>query len=136
MSNHFQDRGRGGLSGRIRSFGYAFEGWGYLLRTQQNAWIHAGISMLVVATALYLKLDRRDWAVLILTIMAVWMAEFVNTAIEAVVDMVSPEFHPLAKAAKDVAAAAVLVGAVGSVLIGLLILGPPLYHQLAGIFSP
>jgi diacylglycerol kinase len=70
--------------------------------------------------------------VLILTIMAVWMAEFMNTALEAVVDMTMPDPHPLAKVAKDVAAAGVLVGACGAVLVGLLILGPPLWARLFG----
>jgi diacylglycerol kinase len=62
--------------------------------------------------------------------MTVWIAEFMNTALEALVDMSTEEFHPLAKIAKDVAAAAVLVGAVGAVLVGLLILGPPLFQKL------
>jgi diacylglycerol kinase len=64
--------------------------------------------------------------------MAVWMAEFMNTALEAVVDMAMPGLHPLAKVAKDIAAAAVLVGAIGAVLIGLLILGPPLWARFFG----
>ncbi len=64
--------------------------------------------------------------------MAVWMAEFFNTALEAVVDIASPEYHPLAKIAKDVAAAAVLVGAFCAVIIGLLIMGPPLWGRLFG----
>lgn len=117
---------------RINSFRYAFAGWYYVLRTQRNAWIHAVISTAVVALALWLELPRRDWAILILTMMTVWMAEFMNTALEAVVDMTMPQRHPLAKVAKDVAAAAVLVGACGAVLIGLLILGPPLWERLAG----
>ena len=118
------------INSRIRSFGYAFVGWGYLLRTQHNAWIHGVFSVAVLALAWFLQLSRQDLAILILTLMAVWMAEFLNTALETVVDLVSPEFHPLAKVAKDVAAAAVLVGAIGSVLIGLLILGPPLWAWL------
>jgi diacylglycerol kinase len=113
---------------RLKSFQYAFEGWHYVLRTQPNAWIHAVFSLLVIALALLLRLPPRDWAVLILTILVVWMAEFINTALEAVVDMAMPELHPLAKAAKDVAAAAVLLGAIAAVLIGLLILGPPLWE--------
>ena len=117
---------------RAKSFQYAFEGWWFVLRTQHNAWIHAVVSVCVFALALWLSLSRTDWAILILAMMAVWMAEFLNTALEAIVDMTSPEFHPLAKTAKDVAAAAVLVGAFGSVLIGLLILGPPLMAKLAG----
>ena len=117
---------------RAKSFQYAFEGWWYVLRTQHNAWIHAVISICVFAVGLWLGLSRTDWAILILAIMAVWMAEFMNTALEAIVDMTSPDFHPLAKVAKDVAAASVLVGACGAVLIGLLIMGPPLWERLFG----
>ena len=118
------------LYNRAKSFQYAFEGWWYVLRTQHNAWIHAVITLAVAGVGLWLKLPLRDWAVLILAFMAVWMAEFMNTAIEAVVDMTMPDVHPLAKIAKDVAAAAVLVGALGAVLIGLLLLGPPLWARL------
>jgi diacylglycerol kinase len=117
---------------RIHSFRYAFEGWWYVLSTQQNAWIHAVVSIAVFVLALWLHVSRTEWAVLILTIMVVWMAEFMNTALEAVVDMTMPDPHPLAKVAKDVAAAAVLVGACGAVLIGLLVLGPPLWGQFFG----
>jgi diacylglycerol kinase len=117
---------------RAKSFQYAFEGWQYVLRTQHNAWIHAVISIVVFGLAFWLGLSPQDWAILVLTIMAVWMAEFMNTAIEAVVDMNMPEIHPLAKVAKDVAAAAVLVGAIGAVIIGLLILGPPLWERIFG----
>ena len=100
-----------------------------MLSTQHNAWIHAAISVAVVALGLWLRLPLRDWAVIVLAMMAVWMAEFMNTAIEAVVDMTMPDIHPLAKVAKDVAAAAVLVGALGAVLIGLMLLGPPLWQR-------
>ncbi len=117
---------------RAKSFQYAFEGWWYVLRTQHNAWIHAVFSLSVFVVAFWLRLSTQEWAILILTIMAVWMAEFMNTAIEAVVDMTMPEVHPLAKVAKDVSAAAVLVGALGAVIIGLLILGPPLWERLLG----
>lgn len=123
---------RSELYNRAKSFQYAFEGWWFVLRTQHNAWIHALITVLVVGLGLWLGLPWRDWAVLILAFMAVWMAEFMNTAIEAVVDMVMPDVHPLAKVAKDVAAAAVLVGAIGAILIGLLLLGPPLWQRLFG----
>ena len=120
------------LYDRAKSFRYAFEGWWFVLRTQHNAWIHAVVTLAVAALAWWLRLPLRDWAVLILTILAVWMAEFMNTAIEAVVDMTMPDTHPLAKVAKDVAAAAVLVGALGAVLIGALLLGPPLWERLFG----
>ncbi len=114
---------------RAKSFQYAFAGWWYVIRTQHNAWIHAVLTVMAAGIALWLRIPRVEWAILILTFMAVWMAEFMNTALEAVVDMTSPEFHPLAKVAKDVAAAAVLLGAIGAVLIGLLILGPPLWQK-------
>ncbi|MBX3057255.1 MAG: diacylglycerol kinase family protein [Anaerolineae bacterium] len=123
---------RSPLYRRVKSFHYAFAGWWHVLRTQPNAWIHAIVTVIVVLLGLWLRLSRTDWAILILTFTAVWMAEFINTAIEAVVDLVSPMPHPLAKTAKDVAAAAVLVGACGAVLIGLLILGPPLWARLFG----
>lgn len=120
------------LHSRILSFKYAFEGWWYVLRTQRNAWIHAVVSIAVFVVSFWLDISRQDWAIIILTVMVVWMAEFVNTALEAVVDMTMPNAHPLAKVAKDVAAAAVLVGACGAVLVGLLILGPPLWERLFG----
>ena len=117
---------------RFVSFGHAFRGWWYVLRTQHNAWIHALITVAVVLLGWWLRLPARDWAILVLTILIVWMAEFMNTALEAVVDMATPNPHPLAKVVKDVAAATVLVGAVGAVLIGLLLLGPPLWQRLLG----
>jgi diacylglycerol kinase (ATP) len=120
---------------RIRSFGYAFEGAWYALRTQRNTWIHGLATILVFGLAWWLGVGRLEWAILVLTAMGIWMGEFFNTAIEAVVDLVSPEYHPLAKVAKDVAAAAVLVGAFGAVLIGLLILGPPLWEKLLPLWG-
>ena len=94
---------------RIHSFRYAFQGWGYVLRTQRNAWIHSAIATAVFFVGLWLQLPARDWAVIILTAAFVFSAEFINTAIEAVVDLATAEHHPLAKIGKDVGAAAVLV---------------------------
>ena len=125
-----REKSRGELYSRAKSFQYAFEGWWYVLRTQHNAWIHAVISVSVFALGFWLGLPAGDWAVLILAMIVVWMAEFMNTALEALVDMTAPEFHRLAKVAKDVAAAAVLVGAVGAAIVGLLILGPPLWQRI------
>ncbi|MFZ5821396.1 MAG: diacylglycerol kinase family protein [Chloroflexota bacterium] len=118
------------LQSRIRSFRHAFHGWGYVLQTQQNAWIHAVVATAVFAVGLWLGLPARDWAVLVLTIAMVFTAEFVNTAIEAVVDLASPARHPLAKVGKDVGAAAVLIAALAAIGVGLLILGPPLWQKL------
>jgi diacylglycerol kinase len=119
------------IQSRVASFGYAFHGCWYMLRTQKNAWIHAFASLCVVVLGLWLALPARDWAVLILTMALVWSAEFINTSIEAVVDLASPAHHPLAKVGKDVGAAAVLIAAIAAVLVGLLILGPPLWAQIA-----
>ncbi len=115
---------------RLRSFVYAFHGWAYVMRTQQNAWVHAMVATLVFIVGLWVGLPPRDWAVIILTITMVFAAEFINTAIEAVVDLATSEKHPLAKVGKDVGAAAVLIAALAAVLIGLLILGPPLYAKV------
>ena len=123
------------FSSRAASFGNAFHGWHYVLRTQANAWIHSTIAAAVFILGLWLHLPARDWATLILTTAVVFVAEFLNTAIETVVDLASPDHHPLAKIAKDVGAAAVLVAALAAILIGLLILGPPLWAKLTSLFS-
>lgn len=125
---------KGFLHSRWRSIRYALAGWAYVLRTQRNAWIHAVISGAVILVALLLRLPPRDWAVLLLTIAVVWSAEFLNTALETVVDLASPDLHPLAKIGKDVGAAAVLIAALAAVLIGLLILGPPLFEVVRLLF--
>ena len=119
-------------SSRLASFRHAFAGWWYVLRTQRNAWIHTLVSSAVFIVGLWLQLDRRDWAIILLAMVAVWMGEFINTALEAVVDIASPEHHPLAKVGKDVGAAAVLIAAIAAVLIGLLILGLPLWEKING----
>ncbi len=119
---------------RGRAFRYAFSGWWFVIRTQRNAWIHAIVSLFVIALGLWLKLPGRDWAVIIISIAMVWTAEFINTALEAVVDLASPGQHRLAQVGKDVGAAAVLIAALSSVLIGLLILGPPLWTRLQALW--
>ncbi|MGD2058801.1 MAG: diacylglycerol kinase family protein [Anaerolineales bacterium] len=115
---------------RIQSFKHAFSGWWYVLRTQRNAWIHFLATLLVVFLGLMIQIHAVEWAVLALAIGLVWTAEFVNTALEAVVDLTSPEIHPLARVGKDVGAAAVLISALLAVVVGLLILGPPLWSAL------
>ena len=120
---------------RYQSFGHAFRGWWYVMRTQRNAWIHVVAATIVFVIALWLNVPPHGWALLILTIAMVFTAEFINTAIEAVVDLASPEKHPLAKVGKDVGAAAVLISAIAAILIGLLILGPPLWEKLLSIFK-
>jgi diacylglycerol kinase (ATP) len=117
---------------RAASFRHAFSGMWRVLRTQPNARIHSIATICVVALGAWLGLSRVEWAILALTIGLVWTAEFINTALEAVVDLASPGFHPLARVGKDVSAAAVLVAALAAVVVGLLILGPPLWARLFG----
>ncbi len=121
------------LISRYYSFIHAFHGWWYVLRTQRNAWIHAVIATVIFIMSAWLRISREGWAIIILTIAMVFAAEFINTAIEAVVDLATSEHHPLAKVGKDVGAAAVLISAGAAVLIGLLILGPPLYAKIISI---
>ena len=123
------------LSSRFASFRHAFSGFGYVLRTQKNAWIHTIILVLVFILAVWLRLPARDWALILLTGAMVFTTEIINTAIEVVVDLASPSQHPLARAAKDAGAAAVLITAIAAVLIGLLVIGPPLWVQLADLIT-
>lgn len=116
--------------GRWRSFGYALAGIAYVWRTQPNFWIHTVMAVFVTILGLVLRLSRYEWAILLLAMIIVFSAELMNSAIEAIVDKASPEHHPLAKAAKDCAAGAVFVAAIGAVLIGILILAPPLLSRL------
>ena len=123
------------LTSRIAAFGHAFRGWWYVLKTQHNAWIHSLFATVVVLVGLWVGLKPLDWAVIVLTIAMVFTAEFINTAIEAVVDLASPVHHPLAKVGKDVGAGAVLVAALAGIVIGLLIIGPPLWARILTLFS-
>jgi len=115
---------------RVRSLGYALAGWLYMLRRQKNTRIQAVASIAVLVLAAWLEISFTSWAILILAITIVWMAEFMNAAVEASINLTTTEIHPMAKVGKDVASAAVLLGVVASVLIGLLLLGPPLVEKL------
>ena len=123
------------IDARIRAFGHAFRGWWHVLKTQHNAWIHSVVATVIIILCLWLRLSLRDWAVIVLTIAMVFTAEFINTAIEAVVDLASPVHHPLAKVGKDVGAGAVLIAALAAALVGLLILGPPLWARLVALIA-
>lgn len=120
---------------RPASFVHAFDGWGYMMRTTPNAWIHLAATVAILIVGLWLRLSFLSWAVLALAVGLVWVAEFVNTAVEFTVDLASPEIHPFAKIAKDVAAAGVLTAAGVAVLVGLLVLGPPLLAWLLSVLG-
>jgi diacylglycerol kinase len=115
---------------RLQSIRFALEGWWYVISTQRNTWIHSVASIAVIAIGFWLKLSFQEWAVIILAIALVWVVEIINTSLEVLIDLISPQHSELAKISKDVSAAAVLISAVSSVIIGLLILGPPLYSKL------
>jgi diacylglycerol kinase len=120
---------------RVLSFRYAFSGWWYVIRTQRNAWIHAVFSLVVILMCLWLGLTNLEWALIIGAIAMVWTAEFVNTALEAMVDLASPSRNHLARVSKDVGAAAVLIASLASALIGLLVMGPPLLARLSALLG-
>ncbi|HEY1014459.1 MAG TPA: diacylglycerol kinase family protein [Herpetosiphonaceae bacterium] len=110
----------------IRSFGYAFVGLGTLVRTQRNARVHVLAVAVVLVAGWQLRLERGEWLAVAVVCALVLALEAVNTAIEAVVDLVSPAPHPLAKRAKDVAAAAVLIAAMGALAVAALLVVPRL----------
>lgn len=118
------------LRARARSFRYAGAGLRALLVTQHNAWIHAVVTLAVCGMGLALRIDAGEWRWLVIAIVIVWSAEAFNTALESLADAAKPEQHPLVQRAKDTAAAAVLITAIGAALIGLLVLGPPLLAAL------
>ncbi|NLF39785.1 diacylglycerol kinase family protein [bacterium] len=114
------------LPQRIRVFAYALNGILVMLRSQRNAWIHALATLIVCSAGWALDVTRPEWCLLILCIMSVWTAEALNTALEFLADATSPEYHPLVGRAKDVAAGAVLITAIGSAVIGALVFAPRL----------
>jgi diacylglycerol kinase len=116
----------------VDSFRHAFAGLWYTLRTQPNARVHLAIATGVVALGLWLGLSYTQWAVLVLTIGFVLVSELLNTVAESLVDLACPHYHPQAKIVKDVTAGAVLLGAILAVVVGLLVLGPPLWKHILG----
>ena len=122
---------REGFSLRSRglSFRFAFRGVVAVLKTQHNAWIHAAATVVVVAAGLFFGVSRLEWCLLVLAMVAVWSAEALNTAVEALGDAVSGDQHPLVAQAKDAAAGAVLIAAVGAAIIGLLVFVPRLLRM-------
>lgn len=117
--------------GFLRSFGYAIEGIVHVLKTQRNMKVHLTATLVVATVGLFLRLSLYEWLAVSFTIFFVLAAECINTAIEAIIDLVSPKAHPLAKIAKDCAAGAVLLAAINSVVVALLVFGPKIGKLLA-----
>ncbi|MDG2333522.1 MAG: diacylglycerol kinase family protein [Myxococcota bacterium] len=116
---------------RAKSFGFAFRGIALTVQSQHNAWIHLFVTAAVTLAGWYCELSAHDWLWLITAITLVWAMETVNTAIERLADAAVPEIHPLIAQAKDAAAGAVLIAVLGSALIGLIVLGPPLIAKFS-----
>jgi len=116
----------------LQSFQFAFAGLSFFFRTQRNARIHLVLGLIACALGIWLRISRLEWLMLMFAITGVMILEGVNTAIETVVDLACPEIHPLAKQAKDLAAAMVLLASIAAMVVGLMILGPPLWEKLRG----
>ncbi len=119
-----------GIKKFINSFSYPIKGLRYAYKNEQNLAVDVGIALLVVIFGFLFRINKYEWAILVLTIGLVISCELINTAIEAVVDLVTEEYHPLAKVAKDTSAAAVLVFALVAIVVGLIIFVP----KIIGLF--
>ncbi len=114
----------------LRSFYFAFAGLSFLFRTQRNARVEVALGLAACGVGAWVHISRVEWAIIAFTIALVLILEGLNTAIECAINLASPEIHPLAKAAKDLAAGMVLIASIASVAVGLLILGPPLWLRI------
>jgi diacylglycerol kinase (ATP) len=112
------------FTGRIRSFGHAIAGIIRMVRCQHNAWIHLVATAMVIAAGFFFHLSPPEWCWIVLAVSIVWTAEALNTAFEFLADAASPNFHPVVRDAKDVAAGAVLITALASSVIGAIIFWP------------
>lgn len=112
---------------RLQSFKYAWKGIRLLFLSETNAKIHLAFTFLVIAGGLFFSINATEWCVLVLSIALVLCAEGMNTAIEFLTDLVSPNFHELAGKTKDVAAGAVLITAIGAAIVGCIIFLPKIW---------
>jgi diacylglycerol kinase (ATP) len=117
------------VAARLKSFSYAMQGIGFVLRTQHNAWLHFLATLGVIVLAFFLDFTPNDWRWLIVAMAIVWIAETINTAMEYLCDVVSPHYAEAVKRAKDIAAGAVLISAAAAMLIGVLTFLPYLKHM-------
>ena len=123
------------IHSRWKSIQIAFNGFIQVLSSEQNTWVHSAATILVIMLGIWLKLTHLAWAVLGIAIGLVWMAEFFNTSLEVLVNLISPRHNPLARTCKDISAGAVLIASVVSVVVGVLILGPPLWAKIITLFN-
>jgi diacylglycerol kinase (ATP) len=118
-----------------RSLKFALSGASYVLRTERNAQIEGVIALLVIGLGLILNITTVEWAIVFVLIGLVLAMEVLNTAVEAVVDLTTENYHDLAKVAKDAAAGAVLLTVISSIAVGIAIFGPRLWRLLSVVFS-
>ena len=123
-------RDRGFWAGRWFSFNVALAGAWHTLATQPNAWLELVAFLLIVIAGWWFAIHAVEWAILGLMIFLVLALEAVNTAVETTVDLVSPQYHPLAKIAKDAAAGALIFAVLGSLWVALAIFGPRIWQWL------
>ena len=125
--------GRRFLQQRGHSFRCAFSGLWDMLLTETNAWIHAGMTVMILLVSWWLQISRQDFGLIMIAIVSVWVAEAFNTVLEIMMDYVtSKQYSPMVGRAKDISAAAVLITSLGAAIIGLSVLGPPLFEKIVG----
>jgi diacylglycerol kinase (ATP) len=134
LNLHYKIYLMGKFKKRINSFGYAGRGIRIVFGTETNMKIHICIATLVMIGGFAFKISIVEWIACILCIGLVFGMEMINTAIENTIDLVSPNHHPLAGKAKDIAAGAVLICAITSVIVGLLVFGPRIWHATSALF--
>ena len=127
------------VSGRLRSFRHAARGFWFVLRSQHNAWLHAIATGLALVLAVVLHVTvapftAGEWCALAIAIVQVWVAETFNTGLEVLAEAITTERHPVLKIAKDIAAAAVLISALGAIVVGAVLFGPPLVEVFGRLF--
>lgn len=119
------------LSARAKSVSYAVSGIGFVIRNEHNARIHIVAAIVVVAVGMFYQISSSDWLILVLAIVGVWFAETINTAFEYLCDVVSPQKNEAVRHAKDIAAGAVLITAIGALLIGSIVMFPYISSDLS-----
>ncbi len=127
MDKKLSEKKRFSIVARAVSFKHAIRGIGIIFKTQHNAWVHAFVGIVVLVLGFIYHLNEAEWGLIILCMFAVLAAEGFNTALEIDIDLTSPNYHPYAKDTKDVAAGAVLLTVVGSVVVGLIIFLPKIF---------
>lgn len=124
LPKHISEKKRFSVVARGRSFRYAVRGMGIILKTQHNFWVQVFAAAIVAFLGVFLQVSPTEWALLVLAVTAVFVAESFNTAIEIDIDLTSPQYHPYARDTKDVAAGAVLLAVLGATLIGCIVFIP------------